>query len=191
MGSGITLPLAFYLRDDVVQISQELLGCHLFTSLDGVLTGGRIIETEAYGGAQDRACHAYNNRVTKRTEVMFRQGGISYVYLCYGMHNMLNVVTNRETIPHAILIRALEPLEGIETMRERRKKEKIDKTLTNGPGALTQALGIDRQLNGISLHGETLWIEKGERPKQIVAGPRIGIDYAGQDASLPWRFLAK
>jgi DNA-3-methyladenine glycosylase len=123
--------------------------------------------------------------------VMFQQGGISYVYLCYGMHNMLNIVTNQEGTPHAILIRAIEPVDGIVCMLKRRKKEKVDKTLTNGPGTVAQAFGIDRRLNGLSLLGETLWIEKGEIPKRIVAGPRIGIDYSGQDAELPWRFIAR
>jgi len=191
MGTILKLPLQFYLRDDVVQISRELLGCYLFTSIDGLLTGGRIVETEAYRGAEDRACHAYNNLRTKRTNVMFQQGGVSYVYLCYGMHNMLNVVTNQEGTPHAILIRAIEPVEGVDVMQMRRKKEKIDKTFTNGPGTVAQALGIDRRLNGLSLLEETLWIEIGETPKKIEAGPRIGVDYAGQDAKLPWRFIAK
>lgn len=182
-------PLDFYVRDDVVQISRELLGSYLFTSIDGYVTGGKIIETEAYRGPEDRASHAYNNRRTHRTEVMFHQGGVSYVYLCYGLHNMLNVVTNREGTPHAVLIRAIEPLEGIEMMLKRRKKEKRDTTLTNGPGTVARALGIDRQLNGASLLGETVWIEKGENPKKIVTRPRVGIDYAGEDAKLPWRFL--
>lgn len=185
------LPLEFYLRDDVVSISSELLGCLLFTSIGGVVTGGRIIETEAYRGAEDRACHAYNNRKTTRTEVMFRQGGVSYVYLCYGMHNMLNVVTNREGLPHAVLIRAIEPLVGIDVMMKRRKKERIDTTFTKGPGTVAQALGIDRRLNGVSLLGESLWIEEGERPTKIEAGPRVGVDYAGPDALLPWRFQIK
>lgn len=191
MGTGLKLPLDFYLRDDVVQISRELLGCYLYSSIGGALTGGKIIETEAYRGAEDRACHAHKNRRTPRTEVMFHCGGVSYVYLCYGLHNLLNVVTNQEGIPHAILIRAIEPISGIETMLKRRKKEKIDKTLTSGPGSVARALGIDRQLNGFSFLGETLWIEKGEKPKKIRATPRIGVDYAGEDAKLPWRFLIK
>lgn len=189
MGTCLKLSLDFYQRDDVVQISRELLGCYLFTSLDGVITGGKITETEAYKGAEDRACHAYLNRRTARTEVMFHPGGVSYVYLCYGMHHLLNIVTNEANIPHAVLIRAIEPLEGVERMLKRRKKNKIDTMFTNGPGKVAQALGIDKKLNGHSLIGETIWIEKGEKPTKIVAGPRIGVDYAGEDAKLPWRFL--
>ncbi len=190
MGTGLKLPVEFYIRDDVVSISRELLGCFLFTSIGGIVTGGRIIETEAYRGAEDKACHAYNNRRTKRTEVMFWQGGISYVYLCYGMHNMLNIVTGGEGTPHAVLIRAIEPTAGIDLMLRRRKKEKMDKSLANGPGTVAQALGIDRSMNGVSVSGTRLWIEKGERPHKILAGPRVGVGYAGQDALLPWRFRA-
>lgn len=188
---GTRLKLDFYLRDDVVQISQDLLGCLLYSAIDGHVTAGRIIETEAYRGAEDRACHAYQNRRTKRTEVMFQEGGVSYVFLCYGMHHMLNVVTNKAGMPHAILIRAIEPLEGIEIMQIRRKKEKVDKTFTNGPGTVAKALGIDRRANGISFLGKTLWIEEGARPETVISGPRIGVAYAGEDAKLPWRFRVK
>lgn len=182
----LKLPLHFYLNDDVVKLSRKLLGCNLFTKIGGELTGGRIIETEAYRGAEDRACHAYNNRRTERTEVMFHQGGIAYVYLCYGMHYMLNIVTNVANVPHAILIRAIEPIIGKEIMLKRRGREEVD-----GPGKVAQALGIDKSLNGVSLAGDLIWIEKGEVPKKIVASPRIGVDYAGEDAKLPWRFTTK
>ncbi|MEZ5314802.1 MAG: DNA-3-methyladenine glycosylase [Chlamydiales bacterium] len=185
------LPLNFYLRDNVVKISQELLGCLLFTSIEGLLTGGKIIETEAYRGPEDRASHAYKNRLTKRNQVMFQEGGVIYVYLCYGIHSMLNIVTNHQGLPHAILIRAITPLIGINTMLQRRQKKKIDKTFVNGPGRVAQALGIDKNLNGYSLLEETIWIEKGKPSKTIIAKPRVGIDYAGQDALLPWRFLFK
>lgn len=185
------LNLDFYQHRDVVQISRKLIGNHIFTRIDGDLTGGKIVETEAYSGPEDRASHAYNNRRTTRTEVMFHKGGICYVYLCYGIHYLLNIVTNREDIPHAVLIRAIEPLQGVSIMLERRKKSKVDKTLTNGPGSVAQALGVDHRLNGASLLSETIWIEKGKTPSNIRSAPRIGVDYAEEDALLPWRFLVE
>ncbi len=179
----------FYLRSDVVQIARDLLGKRLFTKCaNGCVTGGIIIETEAYAGPVDRASHAYNNRRTQRSEVMFHTGGIAYVYLCYGIHHLLNVVTNIEGIPHAVLIRAIHPTDGIETMLKRRGKKALSPTLTNGPGSVAKALGIDQRHNGLSLNSPSLWIEEHIDPKQITASPRIGIDYAGEDAKLPWRF---
>lgn len=182
------LPLTFYLRNDVVQIARDLLGKSLFSTIGGELTGGIITETEAYQGPDDMASHAYNNRRTMRTEVMFAEGGISYVYLCYGIHCLLNVVTNRVDIPHAVLIRALFPTHGIEIMEQRRKRKTL---LCNGPGALAQALGIQRLHNGLSLAKEPLWIEDrglSVEPEEIRAGPRVGIEYAKEHALLPWRF---
>jgi DNA-3-methyladenine glycosylase len=186
------LPPEFFQRHDVVLIAKELLGKALFTTVDGILTGGIITETEAYRGPDDRASHAFNNRRTARTEAMFASGGIAYVYLCYGMHNLLNVVTAAEDIPHAVLLRAIQPTHGIETMLQRRKKKKIDQTLTNGPGALCQALGVTRELNTHSFDREPLWIEETRLnidSCQIRETPRIGVDYAGDDAKLPWRFV--
>lgn len=178
----------FYLSDDVIALGRKLLGKYLFTNIDGKLTGGMIIETESYKGPEDRASHAYNNRRTKRTEVMFHKGGICYVYLCYGIHHLLNVVTNIEGIPHAILIRAIKPLFGLDIMINRRKKNDL-KTLTSGPGSVATALGIDMSLNAAPLTSDLIWIEdRGAVRKKIEAGPRIGIDYAGSDALLPWRF---
>lgn len=185
------LPLSFYHHTDVLFLAQNLLGKYLYTCFDGIVTGGMIIETEAYRGSEDRASHAYENRMTKRNEVMFKEGGISYIYLIYGLHSLFNVVTNSAGIPHAILIRAIKPEVGIETMLKRRGKVKVDKTLTNGPGTLSQALGIDRRFNGLRLDRPPIWIE--DRgvivPKEnILVGPRKGIDYAGEDAWLPWRY---
>lgn len=184
-----TLDLLFYERDDVVQIAQDLLGKFLFSTIDGAITGGVITETEAYRGAEDRACHAYNNRRTKRTEVMFQRGGISYVYLCYGIHSLLNIVTNVHGIPHAVLIRGLTPTHGLELMEMRRGKKE---NLCAGPGALTQALGITLEHNALPLDQPPLWIEESgiDIPKSgILSSPRIGVAYAKEHALLPWRFF--
>jgi DNA-3-methyladenine glycosylase len=185
------LPLTYYQKPDVVALSRDLLGKYLFTRIDGVLTGGIITETEAYAGPEDKASHAYGNRRTKRTEVMFHAGGKAYVYLCYGMHTLFNVVTNVEGIPHAILVRAIQPIEGLETMLQRRGKARPSPALTTGPGIVCQALGITLTHNGLLLNSETLWIEKRPIKKSnyiITASPRIGVDYAQEHAALPWRF---
>lgn len=155
------------------------------------MTGGIITETEAYKGAEDKACHAYQNRRTKRTEVMFNAGGVAYVYLCYGMHHLFNIVTHQEGTPHAILVRALFPTDGIETMLKRRNKTKLDKTLTTGPGSLSQALGIQTKHSGTPLTHPTIWIEDRGlviEKEKILSSPRVGIDYAEEHALLPWRF---
>jgi DNA-3-methyladenine glycosylase len=183
------LPLGFYQREDVLLVSKELLGKYLFTNMDNVLTGGIIVETEAYAGPIDRASHAYGNRRTERTEVMFQAGGVSYVYLCYGIHRLFNVITNIAGIPHAVLIRAIQPVSGIEKMLDRRNKNRLDRDVAGGPGSLTKALGITTDHNGISLQGTMIWIEDhGDSYPDIIASPRVGVDYAGEDAELPWRF---
>lgn len=184
------LPESFYQRPNVVKIARELLGKGLFTHVDGVLSAGMIVETEAYSW-KERGCHAFGGRKTARNAVMFDKGGYAYVYLCYGMHNMFNIVTNVEGVADAVLIRALEPLEGMEEMQLRRGKLANRFHLTSGPGKLCKALGIDRSLNGKYLLGEEVWVEDiGKKIKSghIQASPRIGIDYAGEDAKLPWRF---
>lgn len=165
----------------------------LVTKIGGQRTSGRIVETEAYRGATDRASHAWNNRRTKRTEIMYGHGGVAYVYLCYGIHHLFNVVTNVKDVPHAVLIRALEPVEGIDTMLWRCGKQKVDTTLTAGPGSLSKALGITTALTGESLSGDVLWIEDAlPVPKaQIVAGTRVGVAYAMDDAYLPYRFSVR
>ena len=186
------LSLAFYRRTDVVAISRELLGKYLFSRIPGVgLSGGRIVETEAYAGPEDRASHAHGNRRTVRTEIMFHAGGVAYVYLCYGMHALVNVVTGMEGVPHAILIRAVEPTYGIDLMLVRRGREQVDRRLAGGPGMMSQALGIDTRCNGMNLRGGRLWIEDrgGDvADGDIIASPRVGVDYAGADAARPWRF---
>lgn len=180
----------FYQRDDVLEISRQLLGKFLLTCIDNVVTGGMIIETEAYRGPEDRASHAYNMKRTPRNEMMYRQGGCSYVYMCYGIHSLFNVVTSIENIPHAVLIRAIKPFVGIEMMIYRRKKSSLE-SLTSGPGTLSQALGITKAENGLLLTGNRVWIEDRSYiipEDKIIASPRIGIEYAKEDALLPWRF---
>lgn len=183
----------FYERSNVVKIARELLGKALYTQVAGVSSGGIIVETEAYSW-KERGCHAFGGKMTPRNDVMFSKGGCAYVYLCYGLHNLFNVVTNGEGLAEAVLIRAIEPIEGIDIMSERRGKVENPFQLTSGPGKLTKALGIDRGFNGKYLLNSEVWIEDvGEKlgSKHIVVGKRIGIDYAGKDAKLPWRFLIK
>lgn len=187
------LPESFYQRTNVVKIARELLGKGLFTKIEGVVTAGIIVETEAYSW-RERGCHAFGGRKTKRNEVMFGKGGHSYVYLCYGMHHLFNVVTNVENTADAILIRAIEPIEGVDRMTARRGDLANKFHLTSGPGKLTKALGIDRNWNGKFLLDNEIWIEDlGQKITLagIQSSPRIGIDYAGDDALLPWRFTIK
>lgn len=185
------LPHSFYRQPEVVEVSKQLLGKVLCTNFDDSFTSGIITEVEAYCGRGDKACHANNGTRTERTEVMYRAGGVSYVYLCYGIHHLFNVVTNAKDKADAILIRAIEPLEGKDIMLRRRGKEKINPSLTAGPGRLTQALGITTSFNATDLTSNTIWIEdRGINfgKKNIVKTQRIGVDYAGEDAKLPWRF---
>jgi DNA-3-methyladenine glycosylase len=187
------LERAFYADKDVLKVAKALLGKVLVTEIAGVRTSGRIVETEAYNGVVDRASHAWNNRRTNRTEIMFGPGGVAYVYLCYGIHHLFNVVTNSEDVPHAVLVRGLEPLEGIDHMLFRCGKQKLDHTLTAGPGSLSKALGITTALTGQSLLGDVIWIEDAPPvpKKDIVAGTRVGVAYAMEDAYLPYRFSVK
>ncbi|MCX7636253.1 MAG: DNA-3-methyladenine glycosylase [Cyclobacteriaceae bacterium] len=187
------LEAAFYQRNNVVKIARELLGKILVTRVGGHITSGMIVETEAYSW-KERGCHAYGGRKTARNSVMFMPGGYAYVYLCYGMHNMVNVVTNSEGVAEAVLIRAVEPIRGVDVMMERRNTDATNlRALTSGPGKLAAALGISRDFNGKSLLGEEIWIEQGEKilSRDIVASARIGIAYALEDAKLPWRFYIR
>jgi DNA-3-methyladenine glycosylase len=187
------LPLSFYLRKDVLKISRELLGKVLVTNWDGDRTSGRIVETEAYEGEIDRASHASRGK-TPRTEVMFGEGGRAYVYLCYGIHQMFNIVTNVEGTPHAILIRAVEPVDGIDIMLERTGKKKPDHTLTRGPGNVGKAFGFHTSQCGISLLSNELFIaDDGFKITKAMIGssPRIGVDYAGEHAAWHYRFFIK
>ena len=188
------LQFSFYQRGNVVQIARELLGKILVTNWKGIVTSGRIVECEAYAGAIDKASHASGGRRTARNEIMYGEGGYAYVYLCYGIHHLFNVVTNSKEIPHAILIRALDPLEGIEEMLLRTNKKKLDHTLTRGPGNVSKALGVSTKHTGTSLLGKKIFLadDGASVSKRLIASsPRIGVDYAGKDALLPYRFYVK
>ncbi len=184
----------FYNNPDVVAVARLLLGKVLYSKINGLVTAGIITETEAYNGIDDKASHAFGGRRTPRTEIMFQKGGTAYVYLCYGIHSMFNVVTNMEGIPHAVLIRAIVPFEGEEIMRKRRPGALPDSSRYNGPGKVCTALAIHYSLTGTSLSGKIIWIEdKGINfnESEIEITPRIGVGYAGDDALLPYRFHVK
>lgn len=187
------LPRDFYTRSNVLEVARDLLGKTLVVpARNGARVAGIIVETEAYRGPEDRASHAYNGRRTNRTETMFGLGGTAYVYFVYGLYNQFNVVTNVEDVPHAILVRAVEPTEGLDIMR-RRRRGRSEYELTSGPGRLCLALGIDRTLDKADLLGERVWIEEGISisPRQLARGPRIGIDYAENWIEKPWRFWVR
>lgn len=182
----------FYLNE-TVEVAEQLLGALLFTDINNELTGGKIVELEIYLGKTDKASHAYGGRRTKRTEVMYHPGGKAYIYLIYGLYSLFNIVTGKEDNPHAILIRALEPVYGIDIMKRRRNTNNI-LNIASGPGKLCSALNISREQNGFDLTGDTIWIEQPETPvqkKNIVRAPRVGIDYAEEFIDKPWRFYIK
>ena len=188
------LDLQFYQSNNILDIGKFLLGKILYTNISNKITSGMIVEVEAYLGATDKACHSYDNKKTKRTEPMFETGGVSYVYLCYGMHYLFNVVVGEKDNPCAVLIRAIKPIDGINIMLERRKFNKLTDELTNGPGKLTQSLGITDKVNKKSLISNLIWVEDHNikiLKKDILSSPRIGVDYAGKDAKLPYRFYIK
>jgi DNA-3-methyladenine glycosylase len=187
----MTLPQNYYLHHDVVFLAKDLIGKYLFTKIDGQLCGGIITETEAYKGANDRACHAFQGRRTPRNEMMYAQGGVAYVYLCYGIHPLLNVVTNQKDIPDAILIRAIHATHGEELMLKRTGKPQMTPIVTDGPGKVTKAIGITLVDNGEALQNKRIWIEDRNfdlSQTEILNTPRIGVDYAGEDAMLLYRF---
>lgn len=191
--SFIKLPREFYTRASVLVVARELLGKLLVVpARNGTRLSGKIVEVEAYRGPEDRAAHSFGGRRTRRTETMYGTGGTAYVFFVYGMYNQFNVVTNAAETPHAVLIRAVEPVEGIELMRKRRRGQS-DHNLTNGPGKLCIAFGIDRKLDAADLLGNKVWLEDAARvPRsQIASGPRVGIDYAGEWKDKPWRFWVK
>lgn len=182
---------SYFLEEDVVFLAEDMLGRVLVTKIGNKLTAGIITETEAYDGIEDKACHAYGGKRTPRTEVMYSQGGISYVYLCYGMHHLFNIVTGKKDVPQAVLIRAIQPLKGIDEILKRRNATKLSANLCVGPGKITKALGITTQHNAFDLTQGKIWLEDDNiqlKKSQILKGPRIGVDYAGEDAKLPYRF---
>tara|TARA_R110002124_G_scaffold45693_2_gene137944 strand:- start:10612 stop:11217 length:606 start_codon:yes stop_codon:yes gene_type:complete len=184
----------FYSGKDPVPIAKALLGKVLCSNFGGVFTSGMIVETEAYNGRTDKACHSHIHGKTDRTKIMFGEPGIAYVYLCYGIHHLFNVVTNSTGNADAVLIRGIEPLDGIETILERRNKPKLERSVGGGPGIASQALGITTKNYGEDLLGDVIWIEDrgiNVDSSQIIAGSRVGVDYAGEDAKLPWRFRIK
>ncbi|RZK48432.1 MAG: DNA-3-methyladenine glycosylase [Pedobacter sp.] len=184
----------FYGQNNVINLSKALLGKVIYTNFNGLLTAGKIVETEAYNGVMDKASHAYRGRFTPRTQTMYHAGGIAYIYLCYGIHHLFNVVVGDKNNPIAILVRGIEPLEGIDIMLDRRKMKSITPQLTAGPGSLSQALGIKTTQNEISLLGDDIWIQDNGitiAETDIIKSPRVGVSYAAEHALLPWRFSLK
>lgn len=188
------LPASYFQQKDVVALARDLVGKKLITNFNHKITAGIITETEAYRGWGDKACHAHLNRKTKRTEIMYHPGGVAYVYLCYGIHHLFNIVTNTENHADAVLIRALEPAQGLQTMLERRGLSAVEPRVSSGPGNLSQAMGINTQHYGKPLEkSENIWLEKGIiiDYQNIISRKRVGISYAEEDADLPWRFYNK
>ena len=188
------LPLSFYQQNDVVEIARQLVGKIVLTDFNGLTTSGRIVETEAYVALIDKASHSYNGRRTAKNEHMYAAAGTAYVYICYGMHQMLNVVTNDKDVPDAILIRAIEPLEGIDEMLKRTGKKQLDNTLTRGPGNLAKALGIFKQHSGLELMNSHINIYSDDfyiTNDLIGSSKRIGVESAGPDSLLPYRFYPR
>ena len=190
---------SYYLNSDVVYLAKDLLGKYLVTQFDGKLTSGMIVETEAYEGITDRASHAYGNRRTARTEIMYNIGGTAYIYLCYGVHSLFNIVTNEEGNPHAILIRGIIPSEGIDIMLQRTGKPSLTKKFGIGPGNVSKALGIHYSRTGLDLTKKPLkkndngiWLEDRGftvEPEKVIVTTRIGVQYSGEDATRPYRFV--
>jgi len=187
----VKLPRDFYFRDTVT-IARALLGCTLWRRVGRTLLAARLVETEAYLGANDMASHARRGLRSPRNESMYLAGGHAYVYFTYGMHWCMNVVTQEADVAEAVLLRGAEPVRGIESMRKRRPKAKRDRDLTNGPGKLCAAMSIDENLDGVPLDGDLLWLEEGSVPEaEIAVSPRIGVDYSGDSAGWPLRFFVR
>jgi len=188
------LPLQFYQDPDVILIARELIGKVIITEIGGVTTSGRIVETEAYIGLTDKASHSFGGRRTARNEHMYAKAGTAYVYICYGMHHLFNVVTNKKEVPDAVLVRAVEPIAGIDVMLKRTGKRVFDNTLTRGPGNAAKALGISKMHSGTNLLGAAIYIAAdgyGLNEQLIGASKRIGVESAGEAAHYPYRFFLK
>lgn len=184
------LKSSFYTNPDTVAVARALLGKKLVTHFNDIRTAGIICETEAYCGREDRGCHAYNGRYTDRTKIMYAAGGVSYVYVCYGIHQLFNVVTHAAGEPHAVLIRAIEAVEGIPYMIARRGKEVPISALGAGPGLVAACLGLTTKHTGISLLSDTIWIEDAPAiaDAQIISSARVGMHFSGPYKTIPWRF---
>lgn len=196
--SGKLIERDFYLNPDVADVARKLIGNRLVTLVNGVKCSGIICETEAYAGITDRASHAFGGRRTERTEIMYRIGGTAYVYLCYGVHSLFNVVTSVEGEPHAVLIRGIIPETGIELMAKRKNKITIKNKDGIGPGNVSKLLGIHYSMSGLDIcqpaDADSIWVEEtGLVPHkpEIVIGSRVGVEYAGEDAKLQYRFIWK
>ena len=189
----LKLKKSFYTRTDTLLIAKELLGKKLVSNFNGQLTSGIICETEAYCGKDDRGCHAYNGRFTPRTEIMYAEGGVVYVYLCYGVHYLFNVITHEKNDPHAVLIRAIEPVDGLDFILERRNLNSVNNGIGAGPGLVSQCLGFTTNDTGISLLENTIWIEDAEpiANKNIISSARVGMNFDGPYKLIPWRFRIK
>ncbi|MEA1848631.1 DNA-3-methyladenine glycosylase [Chryseobacterium sp. MHB01] len=184
----------YFHNKDVIFLAQDLLGKILFTKRNGEITAGIITETEAYFGEEDKASHAYGGRRTLRTEAMYQPGGYSYIYLCYGIHHLFNIVVSLKNDPKSVLIRSVEPYQGFSVIENRRNRSSSDKSISSGPGSVCKALGIDMTFNIKSLTGEDIWIEDSGlqyRTEDIASSPRIGVAYADEHAQLPLRFYLK
>ena len=191
----MVLTKEFYLQKNVVEVSRQLLGKVLYTRIDGIVSAGIIIETEAYAGITDKASHAYGDKRSRRTGVMYQEGGCAYIYLIYGMYSLFNVVTNKAGVPHAILVRSIVPYQGLEIMQQRRNDKALSLKEGIGPGRLSRLLGINYKMTGISLaksdEGDSIWIEDNGidvLENKIQIGMRVGIEYAKEDAELLYRF---
>ena len=186
------IPLSFFRTNNVQDIAKNLLGNTIYTNINGKITSAIITETEAYQGPEDQASHAYNNKRTARTEVMYETGGCCYIYLCYGIHYLFNIVTNVNNVPHAILVRSGKIHSGFKYIQKRRGVHIPTPKLLKGPGNFAKGLGITMNLNGIKLNSKKIWIENNQIKKKIIKSTkRVGIDYAGKDALLPWRYILK
>lgn len=184
------LSIDFYRRDDVARIAQELLGKYIITNFEQQYSVGRIVETEAYAGIIDKASHAYNNRRTTRTEIMFGDAGHAYVYLCYGIHHLFNVVCNVPDKPDAVLIRGIEPVEGFDIMQKRFQQNKFNSSIGRGPGNVSKALGLTVKHTGLHLQQQQLFLAEDKQEQlTIMASPRIGVDYAGDHAKWLYRYF--
>lgn len=188
------LPASFYQRKDVLLVAKELIGKVMVTNWNGAVTAGRIVECEAYDGIVDKASHAFGGRRTARNETMYAEAGTVYVFICYGIHHLFNVITNGKDIPHAILIRALEPIRGVDKMMKRRKKKQMDYSITKGPGSLSVAMGISVRHNNFSMQSNQLYIADDGfvvQNKNIAVSPRVGVESSGVASTYPYRFFIK